>query len=88
MTRTTATAIGFAAVLLWSLLAYFTAASGAMPPFQLTAITFGIGGIAGVALWAFRPAAAKALRQPWPTSSHSATRRWWKPDCSTTSGRC
>ena len=30
MTRTTATAIGFAAVLLWSLLAYFTAASGAM----------------------------------------------------------
>jgi drug/metabolite transporter (DMT)-like permease len=63
--RSTATAIGFAAVLLWSLLALFTAASGAMPPFQLTAITFGIGGLAGVALWAVRPAAAKAIRQPW-----------------------
>jgi drug/metabolite transporter (DMT)-like permease len=66
LSRTTATAIGFAAVLLWSLLAFFTAASGAMPPFQLTAITFGIGGLAGVALWAFRPSAAQAIRQPWP----------------------
>lgn len=64
--RTTATAIGFGAVLLWSLLAFFTAASGTMPPFQLTAITFGIGGLAGVALWIIRPQAAKALRQPWP----------------------
>jgi len=66
LSRPTATAIGFVAVLLWSLLAVFTAASGAMPPFQLLAISFGIGGLAGVALWAFRPAAAKALRQPWP----------------------
>src|SRR5688500_4365404 len=66
MSRSTATAIGFAAVLLWSLLAFFTASSGAMPPFQLTAITFGIGGLAGVALWIVRPAAATALRQPWP----------------------
>ena len=65
MSRTSATAIGFAAVLLWSLLAFFTASSGAMPPFQLTAITFGIGGLAGVALWTVRPSAAKALRQPW-----------------------
>ncbi len=65
-TRPVATAIGFVAVLLWSLLAVFTAASGAMPPFQLTAITFGIGGLAGVALWIVRPAAATALRQPWP----------------------
>jgi drug/metabolite transporter (DMT)-like permease len=66
MNRNTATATGFAAVLLWSLLAFFTASSGAMPPFQLTAITFGIGGLAGVALWTVRPSAAKALRQPWP----------------------
>ncbi|MEO6013848.1 MAG: EamA family transporter [Devosia sp.] len=64
--RPAATAIGFCAVLLWSLLAYFTAASGSMPPFQLTAITFGIGGLAGVALWTVRPSAMKALRQPWP----------------------
>lgn len=66
LSRSTATAIGFMAVLLWSLLAVLTAASGAMPPFQLMAITFGIGGIAGVALWGVRPAAAKTLRQPWP----------------------
>lgn len=66
MSRRSATAIGFGAVLLWSLLAFFTASSGAMPPFQLTAITFGIGGLAGVALWTVRPSAARALRQPWP----------------------
>jgi drug/metabolite transporter (DMT)-like permease len=37
-----------------------------MPAFQLTAITFGIGGLAGVALWLVRPHAIKALRQPLP----------------------
>lgn len=66
MTRPTATLIGFCAILLWSFLAFFTAASGTMPAFQLTAITFGVGGLAGVALWTFRPHAVKALRQPWP----------------------
>lgn len=65
LSQRTATLIGFSAVLLWSLLAFFTAASGTMPPFQLTAITFGIGGLAGVALWAVRPHAIRALRQPW-----------------------
>lgn len=63
MTPRTATLIGFVAVLLWSLLALFTAASGTVPPFQLTALTFGIGGLAGVALWPFRPGAIGALRQ-------------------------
>jgi drug/metabolite transporter (DMT)-like permease len=60
-----ATLIGFGAVLLWSLLALFTAASGTMPPFQLAAISFGIGGLAGMALWTLRPHARLALRQPW-----------------------
>lgn len=64
--RRTATLIGFGAVLLWSLLALFTAASGAMPPLQLQAITFGIGGLAGMVLWPFRPTAMRALRQPLP----------------------
>lgn len=63
--RNTATLIGFSAILLWSFLAFFTAASGTMPPFQLTAITFGIGGLAGVAMWTIRPKAMQALRQPW-----------------------
>lgn len=65
LSRRAATLIGFSAVLLWSLLAFFTAASGAMPPFQLTAVTFLIGGLAGVALWTVRPHAIGALRQPW-----------------------
>jgi drug/metabolite transporter (DMT)-like permease len=66
LSRPAATLIGFTAILLWSFLALFTAASGTMPPFQLTAVTFGIGGLAGVALWTLRPKAMKALRQPWP----------------------
>jgi drug/metabolite transporter (DMT)-like permease len=66
LSRPAATLIGFGAILLWSFLAFFTAASGTMPPFQLTAISFGIGGLAGVALWAVRPHAIAALRQPWP----------------------
>ncbi len=59
--RTTATLIGFAAVLLWSLLAFLTAASGTMPAFQLTAITFAIGGLSLVLI---RPGSLKAMRQP------------------------
>src|SRR4051794_31698723 len=66
LSRRAATGIGFCAVLLWSLLAFFTAASGTMPPFQLLSVSFGIGGLAGVALWIVRPNAARALRQPWP----------------------
>jgi len=66
VSRRAATAIGFCAVLLWASLATLTAASGSVPPFELLALTFGVGGLAGVALWTVRPAAAKALRQPWP----------------------
>jgi drug/metabolite transporter (DMT)-like permease len=66
LSRPAATLVGFSAVSLWSLLAFLTAASGTMPAFQLTAITFGIGGVAGMALWLARPHAIKALRQPVP----------------------
>lgn len=66
LSRGAATAVGLSAVLLWSTLAWLTAASGTVPPFELLALTFGIGGIAGVALWAIRPGAARALRQSWP----------------------
>jgi drug/metabolite transporter (DMT)-like permease len=64
MTRGMATGLGFIAILLWALLAYFTAATGAVPPLQLTAMSFGIGGLAGMATWAVRPGGAAALRQP------------------------
>lgn len=49
---------------MWSFLSLLTVASGAMPPFQLAAITFSIGGLIGVASWPFRPKAARSLKQP------------------------
>jgi drug/metabolite transporter (DMT)-like permease len=45
MNKTRATLIGFTAILLWSLLALLTAWSGTVPPFQMTAMTFGIGAL-------------------------------------------
>ena len=59
-----ATLIGFTAILMWSLLALFTAASGQVPPFQLAAMTFAIGGLGGAATWLFRSGGASALKQP------------------------
>ncbi len=59
-----ATLIGSGAILLWSLLAVLTAASGAVPPFQLAAMTFAIGGLLGCASWILRPSGLAALRQP------------------------
>jgi drug/metabolite transporter (DMT)-like permease len=59
-----ATLIGFSAILMWSLLSLLTVASGRVPPFQLAAITFAIGGGIGAATWLFRRGAAASLRQP------------------------
>ena len=59
-----ATLIGFVAVLLWSLLAVLTVVTGKIPPFQLAAVTFAIGGLVGAATWIFRPAGLRALKQP------------------------
>src|SRR3954466_15349725 len=64
MPSRTATLTGCGALALWSLLALFTAASGATPPFQLAAMTFAVGGLLGAASWLFRPARMIALRQP------------------------
>ncbi|WP_407494714.1 DMT family transporter [Pseudooceanicola sp. MF1-13] len=50
MTKPRATAIGFTAVLLWALLALFTVGSAPLPPLQLNAICFAIGGTIGV-IW-------------------------------------
>lgn len=50
MTR--ATLIGFSAIVMWALLALLTARSGAVPPFQLSALTFTIGTAVGVAMGA------------------------------------
>ena len=63
MTTRTATSIGLIAILLWSMLALFTAATGRIPPFQLNAMTFLVGGLVGVMSWIVRPQGLKALRQ-------------------------
>jgi len=61
MTRTRATAIGFVAVLLWSLLALFTVGSAPTPPLLLNAICFSIGGTLGL-IWAAATGGLSQLR--------------------------
>lgn len=46
-----ATLVGGTAVLMWATLALFTAMSGAVPPFQLTAMSFAIAFLIGLGLW-------------------------------------
>lgn len=64
MTRRASTLIGFTAILSWALLALFTAASGVVPPFQLTAMAFAIGGMVGAASWFLRGGDRSVFRQP------------------------
>lgn len=59
--RRHATALGFMAVLLWSLLALFTVGSAPVPPFQLNALCFTIGGSLGL-LWVARGGGLARLR--------------------------
>ncbi|GAA3091282.1 EamA family transporter [Rhizobium viscosum] len=59
-----ATLIGFTAILMWSFLALFTAASGKMPPFQLSAICFAIGSIPGILVLTLNPSRIALLKQP------------------------
>lgn len=64
-----ATLLGFSAVLMWSLLALLTARSGAVPPFQMNALTFAIGTLVGLG-WLLlrrpdgRPLAATFRQRP------------------------
>jgi hypothetical protein len=54
-----ATLLGTGAILLWAALALLTAGSGRIPPFQLAAMTFAIGGGLGLASWIAGPAALR-----------------------------
>lgn len=65
LSRTTSTLIGLTAIFAWSFLALLTTASGPVPPFQLAAMAFAVGGFVGAASWIFRPVAIASLRQPW-----------------------
>ena len=64
MSSRTATLIGLTAILMWSLLAVMTVATGNVPAFQLLAMTFAIGGCVASASWVGRTDAMRALRQP------------------------
>lgn len=70
MSRTTATLIGLIAILLWATLAFATSATGAVPPFLLTALTFTIGGAVGIGAAFARGVGLGVLRQPWPVWVH------------------
>ena len=59
----TATLIGLTAILMWSLLAVLTVATGTIPAFQLAAMTFAIGALIGALTWIGRGDAVRALRQ-------------------------
>jgi drug/metabolite transporter (DMT)-like permease len=60
----TATLIGLTAILMWSLLAVMTVATGKIPAFQLLGMTFGVGAVTCALTWIGRVDAAKTLRQP------------------------
>ena len=60
-----ATLIGFLAVAMWALLALLTDASGKVPPFLLSAITFAIGTTVGLVVRALSPKPAARASVPW-----------------------
>jgi drug/metabolite transporter (DMT)-like permease len=64
MTPRAATLVGLSAILMWSLLAVLTVATGRIPAFQVLAMTFAIGAVAASASWIGRPDAIRALKQP------------------------
>jgi drug/metabolite transporter (DMT)-like permease len=59
-----ATLIGFGAVIMWSLLALLTDASGSVPPFLLMALTFAIAAAAGFLFRILQRPARPAVRVP------------------------
>lgn len=61
-----ATLIGLIAIGLWALLALLTAASGPVPPFQMTAICFAIATIIGLMALARNRKGLAVLKQPLP----------------------
>ncbi|HEX4768067.1 MAG TPA: DMT family transporter [Lichenihabitans sp.] len=66
MRNQSATLIAFVAIATWAFLALLSTLAGPIPPFQLAAMTFLLGGLTGAATWTKRPAAIRSLRQPWP----------------------
>ncbi len=65
MTLSPATLTGLGAVALWSLLGLLTAGTGAIPPFQLTAMAFSLASGVGVLMILRTGVGFGVLRQPW-----------------------
>lgn len=66
MTRNKATLIGFAAILSWGLLALLAIGSAPVPPMQMNALCFAIGGAIGL-VWTGSGSGFGVLRAvPWP----------------------
>ncbi len=63
MTVRSATLIGLSAIVMWSLLAVMTVATGTIPAFQLAAMTFAIGALVGALGLLRRPGVVSALKQ-------------------------
>lgn len=63
--RGRATLCGLAAILLWSALALLTVSTGEIPPFQLVAMTFAVGGLAGLA-WIMSTGRSPLAAFRWP----------------------
>jgi drug/metabolite transporter (DMT)-like permease len=61
MTVRAATGVGLIAVLLWSALAPLTVLAGAIPPFQLVAMSFSLGALIGLGYLAASPSARRDL---------------------------
>ena len=68
MSRSTATLLGFGAILLWALLALLTARTAPVPPFQLNAVCFAIGGALGL-VWTLATGALPRLARV-PPAAH------------------
>lgn len=60
MSRAFATAVGFVAVALWSLLALLTVWTSPVPPLLLNTLTFAIGGVVGI-VWVVTTTGLRAL---------------------------
>ncbi len=66
MSRGRATLVGFSAVLMWALLALLTIGTAPVPPLQLNAMCFAVGGVIGL-IWIARGAGLGVLRGvSWP----------------------
>ena len=61
--RSLGTILGFSAVLMWALLALLTALSGAVPPFQLAAMSFAIASAIGLVMLKVRGVGFAVFRQ-------------------------